>query len=417
MAATMTATRTWSSGDFLVRLRLLPTTTLLATALMALAPAAAGAVEPAEAATPTGACCGHPRAAIKAERIVLQRGSLTLDPHARVELRAALLTGEDNQRNRGDLAEQVGFAVPRARIGARGRLREHVRYAVITDLAAAQSGALAGAGGPLTDAWIGYERYRFLKMWFGVMTVPFSYSALLSSADTGLSERSRSSDAMAPFRQVGVTVGGDYCLAGLSWRAGVYNGFDRNMVFYQGIESPAGLRGNRFHGLAAVARLQAQPLGKVGDEVADLAGGDLRLSLGGGGYWNDSGSAWMTGYSADLHVKVRGFHLLAEWIRDSAAPVDQPTTGSTLPETIRRQAISAELGYTWGRLGLAARADLVDPNLDVQNNDDELWLSGALTWHFVANQVRAQLQYDHRRERSGVPLANDTLLAKLLLRY
>jgi hypothetical protein len=378
--------------------------------LLAAAPAGAAAASAPGAATPTTA--GPPADQLPGA-LVLRHGALEVRPHVRLELRAAGLTGDDSQLLRGDLAEQPGFAVPRARFGLRGQLVEHVQYLVVTDLAA----GAGGGSGLLTDAWIGYDRFRYAKLWFGVRTVPFSYSAILSSADAGLSERSRAADAMAPFRQVGVTLGGDYDLAGLSWRLGVYNGFDRHLEFYRGAVGAAGLRGNRFHGLSIVGRLQLQPLGAVGDEVADLDGGGLRLSLGGGAYGNDSGAAWMTGASADLHLKWRGLHLLCEAILDRAEPVQQPTTGSTPQEPFGRQALSAELGYTRGRLGLALRAEQIDPNDAVRNADDELWLSAGLSWHFVRNLLRADLQLDHRREQAGQPFANDTLLAKLSLRY
>ena len=367
-------------------------------------------------------CCGRSSSGSRcskrqARAPVLRHGDVNFRPVARLELRAALMTGGDNQRVRGDLAERPGFAIPRARLGGRGDLSPSLHYTLVTDLAAAQAGAMAGTGGALTDAYLLYDRYRFAKLWFGVATVPFSYSAILSSADSGLSERSRSSDAMAPFRQVGVTIGGDYSLAGLSWRAGVYNGFDRQTSFYQGTESPAGLRGNRFHGLSGAFRLQAQPLGAVGDAVADLDGGPMRLSLGGGSYVNDSGSAWVVAMSSELHVKMSGAHLLLEWIADDAKPLEQPTTGSTPPEQIKRQALSAELGYTYHRLGVALRTELVDPNAGVQNSDDEMWLSAAVTWHFLGNSARLQLQYDHRRELHGAVFDNDTLLAKIAARY
>lgn len=388
---------------------------------LALSVGGPGVAEAAEPADPPVAATAAEDPGLRApgykgyapQMMSLRHGELVVRPHVRLELRAAALTGDDNQILRGDLAERPGFGMPRARLGLNGQLAEHVPYAVVTDLAS----AAAGGSGALTDAWIGYERFHFFKMWFGVRTVPFSYSAILSSADSGLSERARSADAMAPFRQVGVTLGGDYDLAGLSWRIGVYNGFDRKVNFFRGAENGAGLRGNRFHGLSAVGRLQAQPLGKVGPEVADLDGGGLRLSLGGGGYVNDSGAAWMTGASADLHLKVGGAHLLVEWIRDTADPVQQPTTGQTLPEALVRQAMSVEAGYTYGKLGLAVRAEMIDPNTAVETNDDEMWLSGAITWHFIRNMLRAQLQFDHRQESAGQPYDNDTLLAKIALRY
>ena len=88
----------------------------------------------------------------------------------------------------------------------------------------------------------------------------------------------------------------------------------------------------------------------------------------------------------------------------------------TIPATITRQAMVGEVGYFRGKLGLAVRAELIDPNTDKQDNDDELWLSACVGWHFVRNLLRFQLQYDHRQERAGVALANDVLLAKMMVR-
>ena len=338
---------------------------------------------------------------------LLTRGEMQVRLHSRIELRAGLWAGEDNQLLRGDLVERQGFGMPRARFGLRGQFANHIPFVIVTDLAANR----------LTDAWIGYERFRYLKLYFGARTIPFSRSAILSSADAGLSERSRSADAMAPFRQIGLTVGGDYKLLGLTWRFGVYNGFDRHPNFFQGAVNGSGLRGNQFHGLSGVARLQIQPLGRLGPSVHDLKGGGLRLSLGGGAYLNNGGATDGLGYSADFHLKFGGLHLLAEFIRDEANPKQQPTTSATLPASLTRQAMTLELGYVWNKLTFAVRAELIDPNLDVDNSDDELWVSAAVGRSLVGNLLRVFLQYDHRRELNGQPFDNDSLMFKIMMRY
>lgn len=337
---------------------------------------------------------------------LVQRGDMKVRLHSRIEMRAGLLAGEDNQLARGDLIEKMGFGIPRARFGLVGNFTKHVDFAIVTDL----------VGARLTDAWVGYHRFRFFKMWFGARTIPFSRSAILSSADAAMSERSRGSSAMAPFRQVGLTIGGDYDLLGLSWRVGAYNGFDRGLTFFSGIENASGLNGNQFHGISSVGRLQIQPMGKLGPSVHDIERGKFRLSLGGGGYYNDGGGVEGMGLSADLHIKVAGLHFLGEFIQDSASPKDRPTTSATIPATITRQAISAELGYVWNKLTFAARVELINPNVDVENNDDEMWVSASVGRNFVDNLLRMWLQYDHRTENAGAPYDNDSLLFKIMLR-
>jgi hypothetical protein len=323
---------------------------------------------------------------------------------------------EDAQDARGDLVERPqggsgtawmpGFEVPRARFGLSGQFANHVPFTIVTDLAASR----------LTDAWVGYERFHFAKMYFGAKTVPFARSAILSSADAALSERSRAVAAMAPFRQVGVTLAGDYKLLGIGWQMGVYNGFDRLPTFHAGLENASGLHGNRLHGLSYVGRLQSAPLGDLGPAVHDIKGGDLRVLVGGGGYLNEGGTTSSQGVSADLHAKLKGAYVLLEFVRDTAEPSEKPTSLNTIPAKITRQAMIGEAGYFRGKLGLAVRAELIDPNTDKEDNDDELWLSACVGWHFVRNLLRFQLQYDHRREQAGVAIANDVLLAKMMLR-
>ena len=368
----------------------------------------AGAQLPAKSTATDAAGFGGPGYAnYHLGQAVVSRGEMQIRFHSRIEMRAGLWTGEDNQMLRGDLVERQGFGMPRARFGLWGQFADQVPFVIVTDLAANR----------LTDAWVGYERFKYAKLYFGARTIPFSRSAILSSADAALSERSRSADAMAPFRQIGLTVGGDYDMLGLTWRLGIYNGFDRMANFFQGAVNSSGLNGNQFHGLSGVARLQIQPMGRLGPSVHDLQGGALRLSVGGGAYLNNGGATSGLGYSADLHVKVQGFHLLAEWIRDQADPKDKPTTSATIPASLTRQAISLEMGYVWRKFTVALRGELIDPNLDVDNNDDELWVSAAVGRALMGNLFRVWLQYDHRREMNGQPFDNDSLLFKIMMRY
>lgn len=336
----------------------------------------------------------------------LQRGEMKIRPTVRLETRIGFLAGEDAQLSRGDLIERAGFAVPRARFGLEGQFADHVPFSVVTDL----------AGQLLTDAWVGYERFHFTKMYFGARTVPFSRSAILSSSESALSERSRAATAMAPFRQVGVTLAGDYDKIGLHWRLGAYNGFDRVGLFYEGIRNNAGLHGNRIGGISGAARLDLAPLGEIGDSVFDHKGGGLRLNVGGGAYYNDGGSTSTLAYSGDVHLKVGGSHLLLEFLQDATKPFEEPSGTQTLSADVTRRAFVAETGHMFDKLSVALRAELIDPNTDKKDSDDELWLSASVGWHFVRDMLRFQLQYDHRREMNGEPYDNDALYAKMMLR-
>ncbi len=349
---------------------------------------------------------------------LVRRGELMVRLRARIETRIGLWAqGAEKQEAmfvNGDQVERVGFGIPRARIGLSGEVAKHIPFVIVTDLA---RGGGDTEGKYLLDAWVGYERFHYFKFYLGARTVPFARSAILSSADAGLSERSRAGDAMAPFRQVGLTVAGDYDLLGLGWRLGVYNAFERHSVFYRGHVNATGLRGNRFHGVSVVGRLQLEPLGPVGMEIADLDGGGLRIHVGGGYYNNGAKTTSTTGMEADLHVKVHGFHLFVEWIADSADPVEEPTTTTTIPQDVQRQAITAELGYTLGKNGLAVRTELIDPDTAKEDNRDEMWLSVAFNHHFIRNIARFSLQFDHREELAGQPRDNDAVFGKLALRF
>lgn len=349
---------------------------------------------------------------------ILKRGELMLRLRGRLETRIGLYaSGQDTQGNmfvNGDMIERMGFGMPRARVGVAGQMANKIPFNITTELA---QGGGDTTGKYLLDAWIGYERFNFFKLYLGARTLPFTRSAMLSSADAGLSERSRASAVMAPFRQVGLTVGGDYKLGGLSWRAGVYNGFERNSEFYLGHVNAVGLRGNRFHGLSWVGRLSVEPMGAMGPTVADLDGGKLRVHLGGGAYGNDAGSYSTMGYSADLHLKIAGLHALFEFIGDNATPNQTPTAISTIAAEVDRQAITAELGYTMGKNGIAVRTELIDQNKAKDDNRDEMWLSVAFNHHFIGNMARFSLQFDHRQELNGEPRDNDSLYGKLALRF
>ena len=334
-------------------------------------------------------------------------GRIRLDPHVLVQVQAALLAADQNLLERGDRAERPGFALRRARLGFTGGLGRRVTGGVEADLS-------RGAD-LMNEAWLGVRAWRSGQIVAGSHKVPFSRHALLGSGEQALADRPLAVQALAPFRQVGVTAHGSYDFGGLAWWLGAANGFDRTPNFYAGVRENEGLKGNRTGGLTFAARVQTEPLGRLGRSVADVSRGPFRLEFGAGALLSQGGATDSLSMSTDVHVKVRGFHLLAEALWDRTSPQTQPTATGGLPDTVRREALVVEAGYAWWRLHTAARVELIDADTGIEDNRDEAVLSYAVGYQLPGNRLRVLLQFDSRMERFVPQVANDTLFAQAQL--
>jgi hypothetical protein len=331
-----------------------------------------------------------------------------------VQLQAALMTGKDNQMARGDAAQREGFGLRRARFGLEGDIGRGMEAGIEAELADAES--------LLNEAWLSIRTWKGSKVIAGAQKMPFSRSAMMSAAHTALAQRPFAVEAMAPFRQLGVVMTGKYPdLFGIEWHLGVFNAFERAGTFHAGIAENAGLRGNTlagdspFSGLSYVGRLSVEPLGGVGKSVADIGCPDRgpRLAVGGGAVYSDGGTNTTMAMSADLLLKWNGAHVMVEYLRDTAKPVEEPTTPALIPAQLDRQSIVAEAGYAFWRANAAVRFELIDPNVDQDDATDEAMVSGALGYQLMRNKLRLQLQYDRRIELQGSDLDNDTAYAQL----
>lgn len=330
-------------------------------------------------------------------------------PGVLLQLQPAFWTDKDNNLARGDRAERGGFTMRTARLGFSGQLGPRIRYVVDTDLVRLQTQ-------PVTQAFVGLRAWHGAEFLAGAHKMPFSRSGMLGSGDLALVERPLSVQAMAPFYQLGTSLTGHYAkLAGLRWYLGAFNSFERNTNFYAGIRQNAGLNGNRFGGLSYVARVQLEPLGAVGRTVADHDHRNFRFEIGAGALHNDGGTTTVNAVSADLQLKWRGVHVLAEILMDSAEPKDRPQTAETIPEKLSRQAFVGEIGYALYHWNIAGRVELVDPNKTVKDGLDETILSAATGVQMMRNRVRLQLQFDHRVEAQSA-VKNDVLFGQIQLR-
>jgi hypothetical protein len=351
----------------------------------------------------------------------LDFGRLRLEPLVLIQLQAAAFTGADSFFQAGEPAEQPGFRLRRGRLGFRGTLYDYIPFAISTELVSDE-----GATARLLDAWVGYDRVEWLQLRAGAHVVPFGRVQQLGAGDVALIERPLTVRAMSPGRQVGAQLLGSAFSGALQYHVGVFNGFQRNEHFYQGYQDNAAAFGNRFDDAAYVVRLASDVLGPMDDGVQDLLGfgaqNTPRLSLGASYFFSDGGARDVHSAGGDLLFKWMGVHLLGEVVWSQSSPENQPTESTTQISEITSLGAVAELGYTLrlrdytrvlSHIGVHGRFEWLDSNSDIDDEGDAWVAAAGVSFHFIENALKAQVDYQHREERHGVSLDNDWVLFQL----
>ncbi|WP_437985944.1 porin [Sorangium sp. So ce117] len=346
------------------------------------------------------------------ERVRVALGPLEIAPIALLALQAAPYVGEDALGQAGDSAEQPGFRLRRVRAGLRGDVAGLVRFAISTELAGDDAGTAR-----IHEAWAGVTAARPLEVIAGARTVPFSRSAMTGAGDGALAERPLAVRAIAPFTQVGIQAEGHFQDRAFSCHAGVYNAFQRSDQFYAGPSESLAPLGNRFEGIAVAGRVATEPRGPLGRTLQDVARSPFRLGVGADGFFSDGGARTLYGASADVLVHAAGLHALGEVLWTGASPKAVPTQPIAQITSISSLALVFEAGYMLiaRKLGVSGRVEWIDPNLDIDDEGDNLVLTGGASYHAYDDLVKAQLEYTHREELGGLSLSNDVLLLQLQL--
>ncbi|WP_437940709.1 porin [Sorangium sp. So ce341] len=346
------------------------------------------------------------------ERMRVALGPLEVAPIALLALQAAPYVGDDALNQAGDSAEQPGFRLRRARVGLRGDVAGLVRFAVSTELAGGDEGTAR-----IHEAWAGVTAERALEVYAGARTVPFSRSAMLGAGDGALAERPLSVRAMAPFTQVGIQAEGHFQDRAFSYHAGVYNAFQRADQFYAGHSESLAPLGNRFEGIAFAGRLATEPRGPLGRTLQDVAHSPFRLGVGADGFFSNGGARTLYGASADVLLHAAGLHALGEVLWTGASPKSVPTQPISQVTSVSSLALVFEAGYMLvaRKLGVSGRVEWIDPNVDVDDEGDNLALTGGVSYHAYDDLLKAQLDYTHREELGGLSLANDAVILQLQL--
>ncbi|WP_438009801.1 porin [Sorangium sp. So ce321] len=346
------------------------------------------------------------------ERARFSLGPLELRPIALLALQAAPYVGDDALSQAGDSAEQPGFRLRRVRAGLHGDVAGLVRFAISTELAGGDEGTAR-----IHEAWGGVTAARALEVYAGARTVPFSRSAMLGAGEGALTERPLAVRAIAPFTQVGIQAEGYLQDRAFSYHAGVYNAFQRADQFYAGQSESLAPLGNRFEGIAVAGRLAAEPLGPLGRTLQDVARSPFRVGAGADGFFSNGGARTLYGASADVLVHASGLHALGEVLWTGASPRSVPTQPIAQVTSVSSLALVFEAGYmiVARKLGVSGRVEWIDPNMDVDDEGDNLVLTGGVSYHAYDDLVKAQLDYTHREELGGLSLANDALILQLQL--
>ncbi|MBM4319999.1 MAG: hypothetical protein FJ125_08550, partial [Deltaproteobacteria bacterium] len=351
-------------------------------------------------------------------------GMLSFNPAKGMELaiRAKLESfggwvGADALPEEGDLMQEPGFRLRRARLGLDGSLIRPITFGLEMDLYDEER-----AGGPLYEAWVDATlRSGFFGGTLGVQKLPYSQGEGLSSVYLTHLERPLAVLAMSPAQVMGLTLHGQPWPGHVFLSAGLYNGIQRKPLFYQGYRGVGMTEGNRFERLLYAGKLDLVIFGPMGAEIADLyVEPKLRLAVGEGFFVNDGRSIFGLGSSSYLHLKGWGFHLLAELLYEKSEPQAEPTSPeNVLAGVFERTTGYVDLGYMLlpQRLGVALRIEWLDSDSDRQDQGDEMILTGTLTYYVVRELCKVMLEATHREELHGEAIDNDAVLAGVQLAF
>lgn len=304
-----------------------------------------------------------------------------------------------------------GFLLDSAEVGLKGRHRDSGLYwALKAELIPREKDGNRSSD-YLKDAYLGWNLYPWMDIRAGRTKVPIS-QANRKPAEKGLLIFQPTLDLLVPKRQLGVqmTVGDPWRVLALT--GGVFNSTGLAVEQIRRSEQIAYTARAEIRLHRLLQALKANPL-------------DLELTLGGSFAWVKESFDPPTEHrwtGADLRFHLWIFTVEGEFVLKDfyTAPPGDPS---------RR----ADRGVGWhvdlqvavlpGVLDLAGRVEAGDGDrqvrgtgaslsIDETSRQKRLWVTGGLSLH-VAEQVRLDLDYIHRREAEGISLDNDMVVVML----
>lgn len=309
------------------------------------------------------------------KRVVLDRDSVRVAIGAAAKIHVVPWVDAGSSINDGDVAEEAGFAIDDALLGASAELWRDLEFLVSAQLVESDRDVRGVVG----DVQLVYQPFEALAMTLGTMVPPFSRSALAYAQNLPTVERPYVVDHLRPDRRLGAMLDGRPWGGRLTYMVAIMNG------------TPGYVDGNEDGGFMAGGRLEAAVFGDP--DPSDQ--GDPGLSVAVSGYHSANTVDPRTRLSADVLLVVDRFSLVVEVLHqiDRGDAPHQPTSGAY-----------AELGSAFDlaadyRLQIIARGEVLDRRASDGGEDGVVLFTGGINLELLDALLRAQLQVTRRQDR------------------
>ena len=306
----------------------------------------------------------------------------------------------------GDPEADVGFSIPRARLGFTGGFKWvdfGLRFGTSRPYDAVSPDP---APVDLIDGW---ARMRFdtiagtTSLTFGQHNIPFSREMQMSSNDLVFQERAVSTNWLAPLRDLGATLRHDWRYIGAA--VGVYNG-------------GGDLFGDVDPGVQVAARLDLH----IGGDTYRTNSTTNAFGIGGGYVYNKTFATTEQRVAVDLLGRIVGLTLFVEGEMNFIDPDEDPTIvvpGVFAPTT--RWGGLAQLSWYGdlpiGAIEPAVRFSYFDDNREISDNGDVGILHAGLQWREPVPFMDFGAAYIHRFEFGGREIENNSVRITVGLKY
>jgi hypothetical protein len=319
----------------------------------------------------------------------------------------------------GDPEADPGFAIARARFGFAGALSVRSFDSAVVDygLSLGINTPYDALGPPerrvtMVDA---FGRITFepslgdTSFALGLVKVPFSREALMSSQDLVFMERAVGAESLTSVRDVGLlarqeaNLGDDDDAPVAALSVGVFNGNND----FLGDDDP---------GIMAAARVELEK-----GETWRTWGpdGGVAYGVGASALLNDELALRTTAFSGDGYLRIGPWSLMGEVGLASLDPTDSTVAAPEVFVTTNRlswtvnTSVFAKVGnatrFEVPGIEFAVRASALDDNRSLQDNGDVLIVHAGATARSFLPYLDFGLGFIHREELQGRALPNDTI--------
>jgi len=325
--------------------------------------------------------------------------------------------------------EKSGFRIHRARFGVKGKLIEGRLFESVPYCFGYYFQAASGREADPTDdldtevidayGWVSFdlgERVALLDpvtFYVGAGKLDFNRAQMTSSRNLNFILRPWVVEALAPDRDVGVSLDGGFKEGFVRYSFGVYNGrAESNESIFQGDDNDK---------VMFVGRVEVNPFG----EPTCYFDEDLKVSIGGGFLYNEPLETKVTGYTVDAYARVWRVSLEGGYINVTIEP---DLVGQEIPgvlEEVEKDGFYVQAGvFIWPkRVEIVGRYETFDDNLQPEYTEDIHYITGGVNWYFKGSHLhKLQLCYIVRNEDGwGTDdvgeIDNDAFMAQLQLAF